>query len=172
MKSFLELAKKRYSCREYSKKAVGVEAIETIIEAGLISPSTCNYQPYHLYVVKGEKLKQLQSFGKLTNAPVGIVLCTDVKETWVRRHDNMDFGLADLSIVAEHMALEATDLGLDSTIVGSYEPQKVAELLNLPENHYPHLTLMLGYADPQDIPPSPERHSVLRKDPKLMVSYL
>ena len=172
MKDFLDLAKKRYSCRDFSKKALGAESIDRIIYAGLVSPSTCNYQPYHLYVVKGEKLASIQKLGKFTNAPVGIVLCTDINDTWVRKYDNQDFGVADLAILAEHMALEATDLGIDSIILGSYDPKDIKDIVGIPDNHYPHLMIMLGYALPEDTPPSPDRHSVLRKDPTMMVTYV
>ena len=56
---FLELAKLRQSCRSYDEnRDVESEKLAAILEAGRLSPSACNSQPYHIVVCRGEKAKQ------------------------------------------------------------------------------------------------------------------
>lgn len=56
---FLELAKLRQSCRSYDEnRDVEPEKLAAILEAGRLSPSACNSQPYHITVCRGEKAKQ------------------------------------------------------------------------------------------------------------------
>ena len=45
---FMEIAKARQSCRGYDEaRIVEKEKLEAILEAGRLSPSACNGQPYH-----------------------------------------------------------------------------------------------------------------------------
>ena len=52
---FLNIANMRYSCRNFDPdRPVEREKLEKIIEAGRLSPSACNGQPYHFTVCEGE----------------------------------------------------------------------------------------------------------------------
>ncbi len=42
---FLELAKSRYSERYFDSRPVEGEKLDTILEAGQVVPTACNYQP-------------------------------------------------------------------------------------------------------------------------------
>lgn len=53
---FLELAKLRQSCRSYDEnRDVEPEKLAAILEAGRLSPSACNSQPYHILRSAGAK---------------------------------------------------------------------------------------------------------------------
>ena len=59
---FLELAKARYSVRSFKPSQITDGELERILEAGRVSPSVCNRQPFKVYVVKSEeKLKALKT---------------------------------------------------------------------------------------------------------------
>ncbi len=45
--SFLDLLKHRRSIRQYKEEAVSKEALEAIVEAGLLSPSGRNIRPWN-----------------------------------------------------------------------------------------------------------------------------
>ena len=49
---FLELAKNRYSCRNYDNRKIEKEKLELVLEAGRVAPSAVNYQPWHLIVIR------------------------------------------------------------------------------------------------------------------------
>ena len=52
---FLELAKRRYSCRKFDgARAASKEDIEYCLEAARLAPSACNAQPYRFTVCSGE----------------------------------------------------------------------------------------------------------------------
>ena len=58
--SFLDLLKHRRSIRQYKEEAVSKEALEAIVEAGLLSPSGRNIRPWELIVVqKKETLEKM-----------------------------------------------------------------------------------------------------------------
>ena len=46
--SFLDLAKKRYSCRKLSAQPVEEEKLQKILEAGNLAPTAHNNQPLHI----------------------------------------------------------------------------------------------------------------------------
>jgi len=63
--SFLDLAKKRYSCRKLSAQAVEGEKLRKILEAGNLAPTAHNNQPLHIWLLESaeamEKLSQTTS---------------------------------------------------------------------------------------------------------------
>ena len=57
---FMELAKKRYSCKKYQPdKAVEKEKLNKILEAGQVAPTAKNSQPQHIYVMESEEALKL-----------------------------------------------------------------------------------------------------------------
>lgn len=133
---FLNLAKKRYSCRSFLKKKVKKEKIEKILEAGRVAPTAVNFQPQRILVLDDEeKLSRLNECTKYGwGAPIVMVICYDKTISWKRQYDNKDEGIVDASIVATHMMLEIQDLGLGTTWIGSFDPEKVREIYKIPEN--------------------------------------
>lgn len=52
---FKDLTETRQSCRKFDPaREVGDDKLRMILEAGRLSPSACNGQPYHLTVCHGE----------------------------------------------------------------------------------------------------------------------
>ena len=133
---FLNLAKKRYSFRSFLKKKVEKEKIEKILEAGRVAPTAVNFQPQRILVLDDEeKLSRLNECTKYGwGAPIVMVICYDKTISWKRQYDNKDEGIVDASIVATHMMLEIQDLGLGTTWIGSFDPEKVREIYKIPEN--------------------------------------
>jgi len=59
---FLELARKRYSVRNYSDRPVEEEKLLKILEAGRLAPTAVNYQPQKIFVLKSaEAIEKLRS---------------------------------------------------------------------------------------------------------------
>ena len=54
--SFLELAKKRCSCRNFNDQQVPEETLQYILEAGRVAPTGVNKQPQHILVVRSKEL--------------------------------------------------------------------------------------------------------------------
>ena len=49
----------RISCRAFSSKRVSLKLMRTILEKAARAPSGGNLQPWHLFAITGNKLKQL-----------------------------------------------------------------------------------------------------------------
>lgn len=144
---FLELAKERYSCRKFLDKEVEKEKLEKILEAGRIAPTAVNYQPQRILVLQDKeqlaKLSECTPYG--WNAPVIMIICYDKIVSWKRKYDGKDEGIVDASVVTTHMMLEIESLGLGTTWIGSFNPEKVRVLYNIPDNYEIVALLPVGY---------------------------
>lgn len=151
---FLELVKERYSCRSFSDKKVEMEKLEKILEAGRLSPTGCNNQPQRILVLQNEqeleKLKECTVYG--WNAPVIMVVCYDKEVSWKRKADGNDGGVVDASIVTTHMMLEIANLGLGTTWIGSFDPEKVKEVYHIPDSYEVVALLPVGYPSEESKP--------------------
>lgn len=152
--NFLELAKERYSCRSFSDKKVEMEKLEKILEAGRLSPTGRNNQPQRILVLQNEqeleKLKECTVYG--WNAPVIMVICYDKEVSWKRKADGNDGGVVDASIVTTHMMLEIANLGLGTTWIGSFDPEKVKEAYCIPNSYEVVALLPVGYPSEESKP--------------------
>lgn len=166
---FLELAKSRYSCRNFSEKKVEKEKIDKIIEAARIAPTAVNFQPQKIMLLQTKeqlsKLKECTKYG--WNAPIIFVICYDKTISWKRKYDGKDEGIIDASIVTTHMMLEAQDLGLGSTWIGSFDPEKLRKEYHLPGNLEAVALLAIGYPA-KDAKPS-ENHDKRKKQKEIML---
>ena len=114
---FLELAKQRFSCREFANKKVEDEKIEKILESAKLAPTARNQQPQRILVLtEEEQLKKLSNCTQYGwNAPVVMIIFYDKETSYKRdKYDNKEFGDIDASIVTTHMMLEAANLGIGS----------------------------------------------------------
>ncbi|WP_165043101.1 nitroreductase family protein [Dysgonomonas sp. ZJ709] len=157
---FYELVKQRQSTRAFdTERMVDREIIARILEAGRLSPSACNAQPWHFIVVDEPDLKnkvadatsaRLLGMNHFTKqAPVHIIVVEEkvnfssgigglVKD----KH----FAFLDIGIATAHICLAAESEGLGSCILGWFKESKVKELLNIPKNKRVVLDIIIGYA--------------------------
>ncbi len=158
MSEFLELAKKRFSCRKFKDTPVERDKLEKILEAGIIAPTAKNSQPFKIWVFESEEA--LSKVRKITpchfNAPVIIAVGGDSEEAFTRPFDERNFEDVDASIIATHIMLEIQDIGLGSTWVGFFDEPELKKLF--PEmNGYDIVALFpVGY--PADDAAPTERH--------------
>lgn len=153
---FLDLVKNRYSVRKFSPQKVEQEKIDLILEAGRLAPTAANYQPQRILVINSEdSLETLKTCTPYVfGAPLALLVCYDNTSSWKRTYDGEDMGSIDASIVATHMMLEITNLGLGSTWVGHFDTQKIKTAFSLPEDIIPILILPIGYPDETSRPHS------------------
>lgn len=161
---FLDLVKERFSVRSYSDKVVEDEKIAKILDAAKHAPTAVNYQPQQIYVLKSEEaIQKINSVCKcIFGAKTVFLICYDENRAWRNKYiPGYNSGEIDASIVCDHMMLEAWNLGIGSCWVGMFDPVKVSEVFNLPENIKPVALLPIGYAAP-DCKPLEKMHNVFR----------
>ncbi len=126
---FLELAKKRYSCRKLEPTQISDEVLAEILEAGRVAPTAINVQPFKIFSMRSDKAKETiraatpYTFG----ADTFIVLGSKQGTGYHRKSDDLDFALIDTSIVATHIMLQIEAMGLATTWVGAFDPHMLKE---------------------------------------------
>lgn len=168
---FLELAKKRFSCRSFKPDAVEEEKIIKVLEAARVAPSAVNYQPWQFYVIRKpeNKAKIAEAYHRewMQAAPVLIVACGDKLLSW-KRADGKEHVEIDISIAVDHLTLQASELGLGTCWVCNFQPKKLREVMNLPSNIEPVAIIPLGYPQTEG---DTERHKVKRKSFQEIVKW-
>lgn len=144
---FIDLAKERFSCRKFKSNKVEQEKIDLILEAGIVAPTAVNKQPQKILVLTDkEKLLKLKDCTKYDfDAPLCYIICTDKSKAYNRGYDGKNSAEIDASIVTTHMMLEAQDLGLGTTWVMAFNPEKVRETYNIPSELEIVALLPTGY---------------------------
>ena len=164
---FLELAKKRYSVREFSSKKVEKEKILKILESAKIAPTAKNTQPIKIYYcTDDEKLKLLNESSPCEyNSQLMFVITYNLDECWYNSHTGIPSGIVDATIASTHMVLEAEDLGLGSVYIGAFNPEIVKEKFDIPKQNQIAMLLFMGYkaesSEPSDM------HETFKSDEEL-----
>lgn len=165
---FEKVIKKRKSTRLFSNKKIEKEKLDKILEAGRIAPTAKNIQPFKIYVINSEEgIKKLDKATRCRyNAPTVLLICGD-KEKAYQKGTFSTYEM-DSSIVATHMMLEATNLGIDNIWIEWFDENILKIEFNIPNNLVPVCLLPLGYKS-KLCPPSPLHH--IRKKIKDLVEY-
>lgn len=148
--SFIDLAKRRYSCRKYKDQPVEKEKLTKVLEAARIAPSAKNMQPWHFIVIQEKKnLEKIADAYKrewIKTAPAIIAVCGNHGESW-RRADGKIHTDIDVAIAVDHLTLAATDLDLATCWICKFDVMKTVDILNLPEDIEPIALIPIGYPD-------------------------
>jgi nitroreductase len=169
--TILDLLKRRVSMRDFIDREVPPDVINEILEAGRLSPSGGNEQPWRFGIITEKSLisqiADLASQPWIATAPLVIVLCVvpvpderggrdiqmDRFPQYIDQIMAMDPGLYhalnmeehQTKIPGAHMLLAALERGLGGCWVSRFDVQKLADLLNLPVDILPSELLVLGY---------------------------
>ena len=145
---FKEVIKDRYACKKFDGRKVDKAQLDAILEAGRLAPTAKNLQEQRIYVLESDEA--LTKFDQTTPCRYGaatvLVVAYDKNNVYTYPGDQRDSGIEDASIVATHMMLAAKSEGVDSCWVNFFDPEKMAEVLGLPENEEVLMALDLGYA--------------------------
>jgi nitroreductase len=186
-----ELLKNRFSVRKFQDKPIPEEVVREILEAGRLSPSGGNEQPWIFGVITDRYLiAQIAEMAYqqewITRAPLLIVLCTvgvgderggrDTQKhrfpEYTQAIEKMDQDLFwalnqeehQTKIAGTHMAMVALEHGVGSCWVSLFDVKRLAKLLNLPGGTMPSEILVLGY-------PEEKRKLTRKKDLEEVVFY-
>lgn len=153
-----EAIKKRRSVRAYQERPVERKKLERVFEAARLAPSANNYQEWRFVVVTDRKKREAlmeaannQRF--VGEAPVVIACCAET-DRHVMRCGEPCYPI-DVAIAIDHITLAAVALGLGTCWIGSFYPEKVREICNIPASIQVVELLTLGY--PADRPEEKDR---------------
>ena len=154
-----ELLTARQSVRSYADTPVEKEKIRQLVESVRLAPSASNAQPWKLIIVDEPVLKDAIaqatfsaaiSFNRFVpQAPVIAVLTIEKTRTitqiggWLKARE---YPLIDIGIAAEHLCLQATELGLGTCMIGWFDEPKIKKMLRIPRGTRVGLLVTIGYA--------------------------
>lgn len=107
-----EIMRHRRSVRKYTDEPVPEEALEKILQAALLAPTSMNKRPWEYYVIKDRQILKELSRAKQHGAAllegcdtaVAVFADSDLSDVWVE----------DCSIALAYMDLMASSLGVGS----------------------------------------------------------
>ncbi len=141
---FEDVIRNRTATRNFKTDKIEKSKIIKILEAGRLAPTAKNLQPQKIYVAQSsESLEKIDKVSPCRyGAPVCLMVCSDKNIAW-KDSEYSSFEM-DAAIVATHMILEATNLGVDSVWVRYFNVLDVQKEFNLPSNIIPICLIMLG----------------------------
>lgn len=146
----------RKNVREFSNQPLEQEALDRILEAGRLSPSSRNWQPWDFVVVTDpDRLRQLAEVWRgawhVAGARAAVaIVAPQVESERERATLQFDLGQAVMS-----MMVAAADLGIGSGHASVHDLELAARLLELPAHRFAAHIISLGY--PEDRPLRPRR---------------
>ncbi|HOW24210.1 MAG TPA: nitroreductase family protein [Bacteroidales bacterium] len=158
---FSELISLRQSVRRFDDRAVEEEKLMKCLNAARLAPSASNSQPWSFIVVDEPELRTLVAHSTYStivvfnrfvlHAPVIVAIILEkpriITEVGIRLK-HKEWPLIDIGITAEHLCLQAAELGLGTCMLGWFDEKKVKELLHIPADKNVALLIALGYPVP------------------------
>ncbi len=156
---YSELIAARYSVRAYRPDPVEEEKLQLVLEAARLAPTAANRQPIQLIVMhtegRQEEIGRIYRRPWFVQAPLVIAVCAISSQAWVRESDRFNARLIDAAIVADHLILAATNLGLGTCWIAAFNVEAARNVLCLPAEVEPVIFTPLGY--PADAPGPKDR---------------
>lgn len=165
---FEDIIRRRTAVRKFSDKKLEQEKLDKILEAGRLAPTAKNIQPIKIYVVQSND--GIVSIDKASRCRYGagtvLIICGNREEAY-HKEDYSTYEM-DCCIVATHMMLEATNVGVDNIWIESFDEDILREEFDIPNEYIPVCLLPLGYkADDCPINPLHDK----RKELKDLIEY-
>ena len=144
----IEIIHKRRSIRKFNSLPISEEEINTILSAGMTSPSAMNKQPWRFIVITDDNVKKeitkISQYAQMAlQSPVSILVCGDTDVSF------LDYWKIDCSACIQNMLLASCALNIGSVWTGIDESmaKKYKELFKLPDNIIPHSLIVFGHSD-------------------------
>lgn len=125
----------RKSIRSFQSRPVPEDLLESLVDSARKAPSWMNKQCWHFIIV--EDTLQIVEIAKssitnrwLKHAPALIVGCADPHLSGSR--GGIPYYIVDAAIAMDHLILSATNHGLGTCWIGSFNEKKIRKLLMIP----------------------------------------
>ncbi|OGN95137.1 MAG: hypothetical protein A2Y89_02935 [Chloroflexi bacterium RBG_13_51_18] len=165
-----EAIKNRRSIRHYKSDPIDDKVIQTVLEAAHWAPSWGNAQCWRFIVVRDKKIKsevadtlfkvtvdnekvENAAAGSMKQAPVLIVVCAETGKAGCNEegvpvtNKGGYWFMFDIALAVQNLLLAAYAVGLGTVIVGGFDADKVAQILNMPKEYTVVTMTPLGVPD-------------------------
>ena len=158
----------RRSIRQYTDQPVSHELLAQIVETASYAPSWKHTQIVRYIAVEGEKKARATAIcGKdklMENAPMVVAVTVIKGRSGFERDGSFTtargdaWQMFDAGVASEAFCLAAFEQGLGTVIMGIFDQQEAADLLEIPENQDLIALIPIGY--PAEAPVAPKRKPV------------
>lgn len=142
--------KQRKSVRSYQDRVIEKEKLNRIMEAVRLAPSASNRQEWRFVVVQDEEMKKKLATAADNQEFVGqaaaVIVCCAASSDHVMPCGIESFPV-DVSIAIDHLTLAAVAEGLGTCWIGAFDPNKVRQLLGIPDEVTVVELLPIGYPE-------------------------
>ncbi len=146
-----EALKKRRSIRKFNQIDVEYEKLTEIVDNARLAPQTANIQSFKYAILTGKNAKKMFPCAKFAgyihewnptedDAPTAFIAI--LNDTKIRKTET---AWCDCGIVMMSVVLNATELGLGSCIVASFDKNEAKKIINAEENFEIMCVIALGY---------------------------
>ncbi len=148
---FSDLTKERHSSRSFDpERAVDQGLLEHLLESASHAPSAVNLQPWKILVIKNQpgldRIHAAYPRDWFMNAPIVVAVSGFRRDAWTRPSDGYNSLETDLAIYLYHFVLAAADVGLATCWISNFEPDVLAQALELAQDQEVFGLTPLGYA--------------------------
>ena len=166
-----ECIESRRSIRKFKADAVSTDVLKEIVETARFAPSWKNTQIARYHVVTNQALKETIANDcvcgftfntkTLLQSPTIVVVSYVTKRCGYERDGSFTTNKGDrwemfnAGIATQTFCLAAHDNGIGTCIMGIFDDEKIAKLLNLPEDQIVGAVIAAGY--PDEAPDAPVR---------------
>ncbi len=150
----LDVIRKRWSPRSFSKYPLMREEIDTLLEAAAWAPSAMNEQPWRFVVASKEEpenfnwLADFLAPGNRVWAENAAVLMIVLGVTTYARNGRENINVAhDTGMATQNLLLQGASMDIYGHVMEGFDKDRVIQELQLPENIRPLTMLALGRLD-------------------------
>lgn len=160
-----QLIQSHRSIRRFTNEPIPNPILKDLLTSAQWAPSSHNGQAYSIIVVKNQETKKqlsevCMSQRWVVDCPVFLVFCIDLNR-WklaseihmanleIDEIEHLLVGAVDTALAAENLLIAARSQGLSGVFMGGIreDPEKVIDLLKLPQLTFPLFGMCLGYPE-------------------------
>ncbi|TWU42480.1 nitroreductase family protein [Novipirellula artificiosorum] len=150
----LDAIRQRWSPYRFEDRWVEDEKVVRCLEAARWTASSYNDQPWSWIVARRQDTEPFQTMlsclleaNQAWASQSGVLLISVIRTTFRKNQKPNRVALHDLGQAAAHLALQATQIGLQVHQMAGLNLSRVRQIYEIPDSHQPQTAIAIGYPD-------------------------
>lgn len=152
MAQFLELLKNRKASRAISSKEIGKDIIDGLMNAGQLTASCFNNQPWRFLFLTNEDAlnkgrKALASGNAWAKSAPLLIIGFSKPDLDCQLEDGRNYYQFDLGMAVQSIIMQAADNNLTARPMAGFSPEILKAEFNIPDEFEIYIMIAVGYED-------------------------